>query len=270
MAPLEDEPSRLDNEIELLTAIYPDQATYSPKSQELKFTQNHATLHLRIPETYPDAGLPDVLGATDSSKHDIRTQTKTAITNLSLPEGEEALDAIISAFQQVLSDRLETSSIASAKSTKSTKSTKSVKERHINSNAKKTVIIWLHHLLNTNKRKLCLSPPFAGITKPGYPGVLVYSGPVKAVTAHVNELKAQNWAAFQVRFEEEVEWRFTHGEGVKEVESMADVVKLLEIEDKDCKDAKTTQKGGKRDAKEEGRQPDKQQKETFLKAVGIK
>ncbi|KAF3050758.1 hypothetical protein E8E11_009535 [Didymella keratinophila] len=264
MATSEDEPSRLENEIELLTAMYPEQATYSPKSRELIFTQDHATLHLRIPEAYPESGLPEVLGATDSSKHDIRTQTKTAITALNLPEGEEALDAIIATFQDVLSTRLETSSIAS------TKSTKSVKETHTNPNAKKTVIIWLHHLLNTNKRKLCLSPSFAGITKPGYPGVLVYSGPAEAVTAHVNELKAQNWAAFQVRFEEEVEWRFTHGEGVKEVESMADVVKLLEIDDKDSKSAKTMQKKNKKDSKADGRQQGQQQKEEFLKAVGIK
>lgn len=258
----EEDPSRLDNEIELLTAIYPDQATYSPKSQELKFTQDHATLHLRVPDTYPESGLPDVLGATDASKHDIRTQTKAAIGVLNLPEGEEALDAIISAFQQVVSDRLETSSVAS------TKSTKSVKGTVADPNVKKTVIIWLHHLLNTNKRKLCLSPPFPGITKPGYPGVLVYSGPVTAVNAHVNELKAQNWAAFQVRFEEEVEWKFTHGEGVREVESMADVVKLLEIEEKDA-GVKSAQKG-KKGGKEEGMVQGKRQKEEFLKAVGIK
>ncbi|KAJ4340176.1 hypothetical protein N0V87_002797 [Didymella glomerata] len=262
MATLEDEPSRLDNEIELLTAIYPDQATYSPKSRELKFTQGHATLHLRIPETYPGSSLPDVLGATDSSKYDIRTQTKAAITALNLPEDEEALDAIIATFQDVLSTRLETSSITS------TKSTKSVKETHTNPNAKKTVIIWLHHLLNTNKRKLCLSPSFAGITKPGYPGVLLYCGPVDAVNAHVNELKAQNWAAFQVRFEEEVEWRFAHGGGVREVESMADVVKLLEVESKDpaAKGVQKGKKGGKKEVMGQGQR----QKEEFLKAVGIK
>lgn len=263
MATLEDGPSRLDNEIELLTAIYPEQATYSPRSRELKFTQDHAALHLRIPDTYPEsAALPDVLGATDSSKHDIRTPLKTAITALNLPEGEEALDAIISAFQDVLSTRLETSSIAS------TKSANHSKEAHAASDAKKTVIIWLHHLLNTNKRKLCLSPPFAGITKPGYPGVLVYSGPVMAVNAHVNELKAQNWAAFQVRFEEEVEWRFAHGDGVKEVESMADVVKLLEVESGDpCARGMHKEKKGE---EAEGIGQGQRQKEEFLKAVGIK
>jgi len=263
----ENEPSRLDNEIELLTAIYPEQAIYSPKSRELKFTQGQTILHLRIPDTYPEAGLPDVLVATDSAKQDIRTLTKTSITDLNLPQGEEALDAIISAFQQVVSERLETSSIASAKSTKSTKPAKASESTPID--GKKTVIIWLHHLLNTNKRKLCLSPPLAGITKPGYPGVLVYSGPAEAVTAHVNELKSQNWAAFQVRFEEDVEWRFAHGEGVREVESMADVVKLLDVESKDA-NAKGLLNGKKGEKDVEMGGQGKRQKEEFLKAVGIK
>lgn len=263
----EETPSRLDNELELLTAIYPDQAAYSPRSRELKFTQEHAALQLRIPDTYPESGLPDVLGAIDAAKHDIWTQTKTAIQALNLPEGEEALDAIILAFQQVVSERLETLSVASAKSVKLTQSKK--EGNSLNSNTKKTVIIWLHHLLNTNKRKLCLSPTFAGITKPGYPGVLIYSGPVAAVDAHVSELKAQNWAAFQVRLEEEVEWKFAHGQGVKEVESMADVVKLLENNENPTT-VNGAQKGGKKGGKEEGTQQGQKQKEQFLKAVGIK
>ncbi|KAJ8116621.1 hypothetical protein OPT61_g1995 [Boeremia exigua] len=242
---MEEEPSRLDNEIELLTAIFPDQITYSSRSRELKFTQEHATLQLRIPDAYPGSGLPDVLGATDAAKYDIRTQTKAAVQALNLPAGEEALDAIISAFQQVVSERVETASnkpIAAAPSDT------------LDANTSKTVIIWLHHLLNTNKRKLCLSPAFSGITKPGYPGVLIYSGPAAAVDAHVGELKAQNWAAFQVRFEEEVEWKFAHSQGVREVESMADVVKLVDF---DADVGKAEGRGGQ----------GQRQKEEFLKAV---
>jgi hypothetical protein len=64
----------------------------------------------------------------------------------------------------------------------------------------------------------------SGVTKPGYPGVLVYSGPANAVREHVNELKGQNWAAFQVRMEADEAWEFAHGTGVKEVESMGDLV----------------------------------------------
>jgi hypothetical protein len=111
----------------------------------------------------------------------------------------------------------------------------------------------LHHLLNTNKRKIALSPPpvtppVCGLTKPGYPGVLVYSGPSVAVTQHVNNLKAKNWKAFQVRYEEEKLWHFAHGVGVKEMESMSEVVKGVETEDV----------------------TGKIQKEELLKAIGIK
>lgn len=260
----EDDPSRLDNELELLTAIYPDQAFYSPRSRELKFTQDNATLQLRVPDAYPESGLPDVLGATDAARNDIRTQTKTAIQALSLPEGEEALDAMISAFQQVVSERLETSSVTSVESVNATSH-----KQGRDSNTKKTVVIWLHHLLNTNKRKLCLSPAFSGITKPGYPGVLIYSGPATAVDAHVGELKAQNWAAFQVRFEEEVEWVFAHGTGVREVESMGDVVKLLEAGgQEEGNGGKQKGKGGA--VETAGSAQGARQKEEFLKAVGIK
>lgn len=53
---------------------------------------------------------------------------------------------------------------------------------------------------------------------------------------HVSELKAQNWQAFQVRYEEEEVWELSHasgegggdgdgkGRGIREVESMAEVV----------------------------------------------
>ncbi|CBX94960.1 hypothetical protein IAQ61_008403 [Plenodomus lingam] len=240
---------RLETELDLLDAMYPDQLHYDFPSRELKFTQGLSSLHLRLPESYPDAGLPDVISATDPSKTDLRVQIKDAIKGLGLTGGEEALDAFLAAFQQVL----ETTSTGQQDDESSTSSL--VRQTHGATLGQsvhqkpKTVIIWLHHLLNTNKRKLALSPPpssppVSGITKPGYPGVLIYSGPSSTVTEHVNTLKAQNWQAFQVRYEEEELWTLTHGEGVKEVESMSHVVKAV--------------------------QGIATQKEEFLKAVGIK
>jgi hypothetical protein len=234
-------PSRLETELELLQAMYPDQTHYAPKSREFKFSDSHASLLLRLPESYPEAGLPDVISATDAAKTDLRTRIKGAVKELELAEDEEALDAVIAAFQQILNS---TQSNAAEQPTATTQD---------NANSSKTVIVWLHHLLNTNKRKLALSPPpstppVSGLTKPGYPGILIYSGPSSAVTEHVNTLKAQNWAAFQVRYEEGEFWQFAHGTGVKEMESMSEVVKGVEVEDGT----------GKR------------QKEEFLKAAGIK
>jgi hypothetical protein len=235
----EQEPSRLEMEIELLEAMYPEQASYTSKALELKFTQDGAVLQLRLPESYPESGLPDVIAANDASKTDIRANTNAAVKALGLTEGEEALDAIIAAFQQVL----ESSNTAQQSETADKEDTS------------RTVIIWLHHLLALTKRKLALSPTtISGITKPGYPGIMIFSGPSSAVMEHVNTLKAQNWQAFQVRYEEEELWKFAHGKGVKEVETMAEVVKSFELGD----------------AKTGGSEQGKKQKEEFLKAVGIK
>jgi hypothetical protein len=238
------EPSRLGLEIELLNAMYPEQASYDSKARELKFTQDGALLQLRLPESYPESGFPDVIAANDARKSDIRTRTKAEVKELGLIEGEEALDAIIAAFQQVLESgdnaRLHLQDAS---------------ETAQQANSSRTVIIWLHHLLALTKRKLALSPTnLSGITKPGYPGIMIFSGPSPAVIEHVNTLKAENWQAFQVRYEEHELWKFAHGKGVKEVETMAEVVKGVELSDM------------KNEVKEKGTK----QKEEFLKAVGIK
>ncbi|CAG5177731.1 uncharacterized protein ALTATR162_LOCUS8353 [Alternaria atra] len=238
-------PTRLETELELLEAMYPDQTHYDPKSRELKFSHNdHASLLLRLPESYPELGLPDIISATDAAKDDLRIRVKYAVTELELAEGEEVLDAIVAAFQQVVESAPAKSNMTPANSDS---------KADANDNTSKTVIVWLHHLLNTNKRKIALlppavTPPVSGLTKPGYPGILVYSGPSVAVTEHVNDLKAKNWQAFQVRYEGEELWHFTHGMGVKEMESMSDIVKGVETEGA----------------------TGKIQKEELLKAIGIK
>lgn len=91
-------------------------------------------------------------------------------------------------------------------------------------------------------------------SRPGYPGVMIFSGPTSAVIGHVTNLKAENWQAFQVRYEEEELWEFAHGTGIKEMETMAEVVKSIELTDAK---AGAVEKGAK-------------QKSEFLKAVGIK
>ena len=87
----------------------------------------------------------------------------------------------------------------------SQQSESSVKEGHSRETesvgSSKTVIIWLHHLLATSKRKLAIHPSISadlisGITKPGYPGVMLFTGLQHAVDDHVAELKGLNWAGF--------------------------------------------------------------------------
>ncbi|KAH8166127.1 hypothetical protein CIB48_g2119 [Xylaria polymorpha] len=105
-----------------------------------------------------------------------------------------------------------------------------------------------------NKRKLALNPSMAGskmseVTKPGYPGVLVFSGERSAVASHVLELRSQRWRVFQVRYDtddggvpSEI-WRFKHGEGIREVKEISDVAQSF---------------------------VDPQQRELFLCCIGVK
>lgn len=257
----EEEPSRLTTELSLLTAIYPSQTTFSPHSLELKYTHiPSATLTLRLPSTYPLSGLPSIISASTPNKTDIRDRTASAVADLELPAGQECLDAYISTFISILED----SDAHSSPSAFSEANNRFQHETPAPAPVRwKTVVIWLHHLLNTNKRKLALHPPssvppVSGLSKPGYPGVLVFSGPKEAVDAHVEVLRREKWAAFQVRFEEECEseegWVFTHGAGVREVQGMGEVVAGVDCEEGKGKD------GGK----------GKRQKEDLMRAVGIK
>jgi hypothetical protein len=234
--------SRLATELMLLEAMYPGQIEFDARSGDLVFSDQSAHIQLRIPESYPAAGLPEVLSACDSMKQDRRNQVKVAIQKLGLEDGGEVLDAIIASFQSIIAQTNSTDDLSTATG-------RSRREPAPNTETDKTVIIWLHHLLALTKRKLALAPasPVAGITKPGYPGIMIFSGPASAVNEHVNTLKAENWQAFQVRYEEDVLWTFTHGAAVKEVETMAEVAKAVEVGEYSVR-----------------------RKEDFLKAAGIK
>lgn len=211
---------RLAAEVDLLQAMYPGQMTLDQSLQDLTFTSDVGKLNIRIPSEYPASSRPDIISATTkgTDHKDLRSQMKEAVGGL--PEGEECLDSLINAFIE-LAESVHEDHIANDQ----------IKEKRTASGgSKKTVLIWLHHLLNTNKRKQALAsidPSISGLSKPGYPGVLIFSGPASNVDEHVHGLKVLNWAAFQIRLEEAEEWAFEHGHGVKEVESMGDVVKEI-------------------------------------------
>lgn len=218
--------ARQATELDLLQNIYPNQLHYHSQRQELIYNAtaaSGATLSLRLPDEYPEKGTPILLSACGSDKVDLRDETRKAIDDLNIPEGEEMLDAIIQTFEEVVARHV--SSESASRGTDWSK---------VNVENNKAVIIWLHHLLNTNKRKLALTPTsragdIVGVTKPGYPGVLVYSGKAGAIDEHVAELKAQRWQAFQVRFEETMDdpWLFNFGQGIREVESMAEITEAM-------------------------------------------
>ncbi|KKY38021.1 hypothetical protein UCDDA912_g01989 [Diaporthe ampelina] len=233
---------RLRNELELLEAMYPDCIAFDRRSREVKYSpafdgHDHpkGVLVLRLPDHYPAKGLPGLITAKDAKGLDARTKVSSAFSELGVVEGEEALDAFILAFQDFVNES------AADSPPQDTAIITSTKERK---KPRKTVVIWLHHLLNTNKRKLALSPGLdggsvSGLTRPGHPGALVFSGPKDAVDSHVSELRSQRWQAFQVRYDSEQDgghgtggggdggddpaWGFEHYVGVREVESLGEM-----------------------------------------------
>jgi hypothetical protein len=89
------------------------------------------------------------------------------------------------------------------------------------------VVIWFHHLLSTTKRKAIKSlESLRGISKPGYPGILVLQGPKPALDEAIAELKAMRWQAMQIRGEIECEKELDSG--IYEVEKVAEVVAKME------------------------------------------
>ncbi|POS81128.1 hypothetical protein DHEL01_v200495 [Diaporthe helianthi] len=235
--PAEEAEERLGNELALLEAMYPESIAFDPNGRELKYTPtapgegdnllSKGVLVLRLPDTYPVRGLPDLITAKDAGGQDARTQVSAAFGRLGMGEGDEVLDAYMLAFQEFIYD--------SAGEMPGHQDRELEDDRQPQPQPRKTVVIWLHHLLNTNKRKLALGPSLdaasvSGLTRPGYPGVMVFSGPRDAVDSHVGELRAQRWQAFQVRYDSGEEngneldyWAFQHGMGIREVESLGEM-----------------------------------------------
>ncbi|GAA5851902.1 hypothetical protein JCM5353_005879 [Sporobolomyces roseus] len=71
----------------------------------------------------------------------------------------------------------------------------------------KCTLLWSHHLLATSKRKDIVSWStelrLFGISKPGYPGVIVIEGSQENVDEFVYRIKQLQWKALQVRCEED-------------------------------------------------------------------
>jgi hypothetical protein len=218
---MSEQDERLRLELELLQSMYPDQVSYSERAREVSYKSSNGSIAVRLPSGYLNDDLPTVLSA-NAGRADLRASLKGKINELAA--GEEVLDSVILAFEDIAAS---SSDQALKDITTTVDQNTQAKNPSLVGDAQVTVIVWLHHLLNTNKRKQALSPPSPsvhGITKPGYPGVLIYAGPNDAVHEHVNELKSLNWQAFQVRHEEDEAWSFAHGSGVKELEAMKDVV----------------------------------------------
>jgi hypothetical protein len=71
------------------------------------------------------------------------------------------------------------------------------------------IIFWSHHLLSTAKRRSiqewCTELQLWGISRPGYPGVIVIEGPFHEAAEFTRRIKALRWQALSVRYEETME-----------------------------------------------------------------
>ncbi|KAF2430081.1 hypothetical protein EJ08DRAFT_679368 [Tothia fuscella] len=217
--------SGFQDELELLTSMYPDEVIFNSHTSELTYTHQNGKLCLRLPSEYPASSKPEVISAIiNHSKSDIRDEVSAMIKILA--SNEPILDTILSHFTGLVDSIAENDQHTHLITAQS-------QQTHPKIPLYKTYIIYLHHLLATSKRKQAITPLgpdstlITGITKPGYPGVMVFSGPAEAVTEHVMGLKALRWQAFQVRYEGDERWEFGHGHGIDEVESMGEVVGAL-------------------------------------------
>lgn len=234
----ENSEERLSLELELLRSMYPGLVQYESKARDVSFSSTEGSadkLVLRLPSTYPEHGFPEVISARGSSGTDLRAAMK-AIVQQTCQENQEGemLDALLIKYTE-MQDSISGQEVLP----------EAAEELPETQDRKKTVVIWLHHLLATSKRKLAIQPSsmadqVRGVTKPGYPGVMVFTGTQAAVDDHVAELKSQNWQAFAVRYEDNEEWRLHSG--ISEVETMSEVVQCIE----------------------------EHRREAFLKAVGVK
>lgn len=207
---------RLNDELIAIRCIYPEEVEWREKNREFVYrsTDGRASFVLRIPDSYLLGELPEVITA-NAGKTDLRDHLQNTVK--SLDPTAEVLDALLEDFLQ-------------ASRPDATETQIEDKEEHADASAKATVAVWLHHLLNTNKRKQVITPAsdeVSGWSKPGYPGVLLFTGPAAAVQAHVKELKALRWQAFQVRLEVDEAWPMPH-EGVVEAGSMSELVAGLD------------------------------------------
>lgn len=172
---------RLGAETSLLEAMYSDAVlSYDRTTQELSFKPSAGSgsrLILRLPDGYPASkSPPQVVLASDANKQDRRAQMTGFLKDLTADssDGEyeevgEILDQVIERFNEI------------TESTTLDEHTQPTGNNSISTSPSKTVIVWLHHLLATSKRKLALHPSnsptgaVSGLTKPGYPGIVSFS-----------------------------------------------------------------------------------------------
>lgn len=178
-------------------------------------------MRISLPTEYPSHGSPVITftapNLSKSEHHTLQSSLNDLLSSL-CSSTEERLNELIESFI----DSIPTHTPSAQSSAEAT-----VPEQSVRQQPTFIIIIWFHHLLSTTKRKNILAlEALRGISKPGYPGILVLQGPKNDVAEALSELKAMRWQAMQVRGE--IECTKNLESGLHAVETVAEVVKRIE------------------------------------------
>lgn len=185
---------------------------------------NKTTLPFTLPASYPSNGQP-IVGVSAQHVSNGQLQSLQAALNTILDSlsssTEERLLQIIESFREHVRTTLTQPAIEAI----DPKATAKAEATPVSPTV--VVLIWFHHLLSTTKRKAIKSlESLCGISKPGYPGILVLQGRKPALDEAITELKSMRWQAMQVRGE--VECGKKLDSGIHEVEKVAEVVTKMD------------------------------------------
>lgn len=180
------------------------------------------TLQLTLPRKYPTGANPAVTftapGLLKANHHVLQANLNDFLSSQSSSTEERLLEIVQSFIDHIASQSSPIPAMGTSEATQS-----------CSNNTNSIVLIWFHHLLSTTKRKAILAlQSLRGISKPGYPGILVLQGPKDILKDAITELKGMRWQAMQIRAEIENHEKQL-GEGIHEVETVAAVVEQMEI-----------------------------------------
>jgi hypothetical protein len=145
--------------------------------------QEKINLQLALPRGYPTEASPVVTftapGLSKANHHALQANLNNFLSSQSSSTEERLLEIVQCFIDHIPS---QSSPIPVVETSEATQSAPD--------NINYIVLIWFHHLLSTTKRKAILAQKsLRGISKPGFPGILVLQGPKDIVDDAITELK---------------------------------------------------------------------------------
>ncbi|KAF2087055.1 hypothetical protein K490DRAFT_65923 [Saccharata proteae CBS 121410] len=252
------------NELALLESMYPSELTVllAPSKQDdckisIEIEQDAYSLGFELSrKSYPRYSVPDVqLSCTGAIPEGVRNGLQSRLNDVlkNQEPGIECVDSIVVDFKDSVEEiraEWESQKVAQQESLDRARQKDEAKQarkqevqRQVEaedaSNRTPTeglrVVLWMHHLLATAKRKAIVqnskASSLAGFSKPGYPGAVYVEGESSSVREFVDDLKSMRWQAIQERGTQTVEYASltltSNSTGIVEVESLGDIAEGL-------------------------------------------